>query len=371
MSVELADETVESLTADTADTGTDLDIAAVMDEVRNEDAPAPAPEADAPADTEEAPHAEAAETPAEAPEEAPDDATLEPFTFNAFRQAYEVPGLAFDKARHAIVAETPQALDRLRQMLSLGREWEARGRQELVQLRQELKRVQDTPNAEIEQARVFMEQMRHFMTAPEEELAEFILNARTEWPKLEAKAERAYAERLMEQARQATQPPEPDVELVVDEARQGASALVQELLQDQPWANPEIAAELAEYLQDVRTLDQWVMRATRDLPEMGIRAGQYVANWDAARELADRMLKPYRRAFEQTATVQQRAAQTTRIAAQNANALATAKKPMGTPAKAPPAAPRRDVAMSGTRSQSRAELMSEVWAVWKDQQRAR
>jgi hypothetical protein len=345
----------------------DVDVDTMMADAMAETADAPgadASEADAP----DAPAAPEGEGPADAG--APDVAAEvppEPFTFKAFKQDYEVPGLRFDKAKNAIVVDDPRGLDRLRQMLSHGREWEARGRQELVQLRKENTLLREQPVAEIEQAKAYLAEIQQLMEMPVEDLAEWVMQARQHWPVMQAKAERAYAERLMAQAQAAQQPPEPDVEQVVEEARAGAEALVQDILQGQPWANPDIAAELTEFLQDPRTMDQWVLRANRDLPDMGIRAGQYVANWDAVRELVDRMTKPYRRAHEQTATVQQRAAQTTKVAQQNAAALATARKPA--PKPAPPAAAKPTPAP--TRPQSRAELMSEVWSVWKEQQRQR
>lgn len=331
------------------------------------DAPDAATEApDAPVEAEtDAPEGEGADAPADAPTEPP-AAELEPFTFKAFKQDYEVPGLRFDKAKNAIVVDDPRGLDRLRQMLSHGREWEARGRQELVQLKKENTLLREQPVAEIEQAKAYLAEIQTLMEMPVEELAEWVMNARSQWPVMQAKAERAYAERLMAQAQAAQQPPEPDVEQVVEAAQQGAADLVQELLQGQAWANPEIAAEITEYLSDPRTMDQWVLRANRDLPEHGLRAGQYVANWDTAREIVDRMTKPYRRAHEQTATVQQRAAQTTKVAQQNAAALATAKKPA--PKPAPTAA---KAAAPAAKPQSRSDLMAEVWNVWKEQQRQR
>ena len=325
-------------------------------------------------DATEAPDAPVAtETDADEGVDAPDapeavtepPAELEPFTFKAFKQDYEVPGLRYDKGKNAIVVDDARGLDRLRQMLSHGREWEARGRQELVALRKENTLLREQPVAEIEQAKTYLAEVQALMEMPVEELAEWVMNARSHWPVMQAKAERAYAERLMAQAQAAQQPPEPDVEQVIEEAQSGAAALVSELLTNQAWANPDIAAELTEFLSEPRTLDQWVLRANRDLPDMGIRAGQYVANWDAAREIVDRMTKPYRRAHEQTATVQQRAAQTTKVAQQNAAALATAKKP------APKPAPTAAKPATPAKPQSRSDLMAEVWNVWKEQQRQR
>lgn len=292
--------------------------------------------------------------------------TYEPFSFNAFKQPYEVPGLQFDRQSLTIKAESPQAIDRMRQMLAQGREWEARGRQELVALRKENTTLKQTREDDPDKvaAQAYLAEWRAMMEMPEEQLAAFLQQARMEWPRIEARAERAVAERLRQQAQQLQQPPEPDVETIVTEAQQGAAALVQELLQDQPWANPEIAQEVTEYLQDIGTMDQWVLRANRDLPDYGIRAGQYVANWDQARTIAERLLRPYRRAFEQTTTVKQQAAQTTKIAAQNAATLASSK-PKVAPKPATPARPAAAKTQT-TPSDARGQMLRDVWATWRE-----
>lgn len=288
----------------------------------------------------------------------------EPFTFKAFKQDYEVPGLAFDRATNAIVVQDPRGLDRLRQMLSHGREWEARGRQELVQLKRENETLRSQPHAELEHAKAYLAEFDALMGLDDESFLQRALLLKQQYPLLQAKAERAYAERVREQAAQMSRPPEPDVEVVMSEAQQGAQALVQELLQDQPWATPEIAAELTEYLQEPASLNQWIVRANRDLPEYGLRAGQYAADWDTARKLADRLLNPYRRAHDQvrtqTATVQQRAAETTKVARQNAAVLAQAK-PAAKPApKTTPTPPPASAASS------RSALMKDVWKTWQE-----
>lgn len=294
--------------------------------------------------------------------------TYEPFTFKAFKQDYEVPGARFNRTTGTIEFQDERALLRMRQVLSQGREWEATGREDLAKARRELDTLRDQPHAEIEQAKVYLEEFQRLMELPVEDLAQWLMDARTQWPVMQAKAERAYAERLVQHAQAQHQAPEPDVDRVVEQAQSGAVELVQQMLQDQPWATPDIAQEIAEYLHDPRVMDQWVLRAKRDLPEHGVRAGQYVADWDTARALADRMVNPYRRAHAHSATVTQHAAQNTKIAQQNAASLAQAKP------KARPAVPVAAASASkpaASRTSSRAALMQEVWDVWKDTQRQR
>lgn len=350
---------------DTVDVTEELDATmAELDAPETDDAP----EADPQDDASDEPEAVAEGADAEPVTDTPPEpvAAPEPFTFKAFKQDYEVPGLLFDKAKNAIVVDDPRGLDRLRQMLSHGREWEARGRQELVTLRKENETLKTQPHYEVESAKTYMAEMERAMNLPRDEAVALFAAMYDQYPLMQAKAERAYAERLIQHQQQLSAPTEPDIEQVAEEARTGASELIQQMLGHQPWASPDVLAELTEYLHDPRTLDQYVARATRDLPEHGIRAGQYVADWDRARELVDRMTKPYRTAHERTATVTQQAAQLTKTAQQNTAKLAQAKPVAGKRPAAPP--PSRDAAK---RPQSRAELMSDVWATWKDVNRPR
>lgn len=351
---------IESTPADAFD--------AAADAINSGSAPADETPVD---DTTTDPTTEGAPTDAEGPEAvAPATVapTLEPFAFNAFKQRYEVPGLAFDPARRAIVAEDERSLERLKQMLSHGREWEARGRQELVSLRREVQQVKAQPHAEIEQAKVYLAEWDRMMQMAPDELLEFVQAAQMEWPKIQAKAERSYAERLLQQVQAAQQPPEPDVETVVEDARHGAAELVQDYLQDQPWATPDMHASLTQYLQDMGTMNRWVARATRDMPEHGIRAGQYVALWDDARALLEQYTTPYRDAHAKYATQQTAAAkqiqQTQSVAVTNAKVLAQAKpaRSVAPPARVQPTAPKR-----GTRD----DIIAEAFGTWREMQRAR
>lgn len=331
-----------------------------------------APDSDTPDDetTADAPtDAEGPEAVAE-PEPEPDPDPIEPFAFSAFKQRYEVPGLSFNPRTGTIQAESPQALERVKQMLSHGREWEARGRQELVALRREVQQVKAQPHEEIEKARVYLEEWNNLMQMSDEQLYQFITTARGEWPKIEARAERAYAEKLYQQAQAAQQPPEPDVEQVVEHASRGAAELVQEFLHDQPWATPDMAAQLTQFLTERRNMDHWVARANRDIPEEGLRAGQYVALWDDARQLLIDRTQPYRDAHAKYATQQTAAAQqiqkTQTVASQNAKALALVK---GT--KPASIAPRPVAKPPVPKRESRQDIIAEAFGQWQEMKRAR
>ena len=114
-----------------------------------------------------------------------------------------------------LTVQDDRGLERMKQLLSHGREWEARGRQELVALRKESQQLREQPHAEIEQAKVYMQEFEAMMTMEPEQLWQFISEARTNYPLMQAKAERAYAERLMDQARTANAPPEPPSPMMV------------------------------------------------------------------------------------------------------------------------------------------------------------
>lgn len=307
------------------DVATDADaISAAVDEsfVEGDDVPDDAPESVA--------------SPSEGPEAA---APVEPFAFNAFKQRNELPGLAWNPNTRSITVQDDRGLERMKQLLSHGREWEARGRQELVALRKESQQLREQPHAEIEQAKVYMQEFEAMMQMEPEQLWHFISEARTNYPLMQAKAERAYAERLMDQARSANAPPEPDVEMVLDQAQNGAAELVQELLQDQTWATPQLSAKVAQYLSDPRVLDQWVLRARRDLPDQGLRAGQYVANWDRARELVAEYTEPYRDAHGQRTQAARHLQTTQTVARSNAAAMSRAK-PAASASPRPPRSPK-------------------------------
>lgn len=277
------------------------------------------------------------------PDEGPEAAAVpdvppEPFAFNAFKQRQEVPGLVWNPQTKSITVQDDRGLERVKQLLSSGREWEMRGRQELLSLKKEAQSLREQPHAEIEQAKVYMQEFEAMMQMEPEQLWQFISEARTNYPLMQAKAERAYAERLMEQARTANAPPEPDVELIAEQAQSGAAELVQEILQDQTWATPQLIAKISAHLSDPRVMDQWVLRARRDIPEQGLRAGQYVANWDTAREIVAEYTTPYRDAHGQR-TAAAKDLQTTQSAAQRNAASLSRAKPSAAPAPAKSSAP--------------------------------
>lgn len=326
-----------------------------------------------PADLNQAASVGDAQRTGQAPQGAPDAAPVIPFAFKAENQWRAVPGTAWDPQRGTITVDSPQALEQLQKYLGMGFKYEQVTKPELFQLRRQVQQLSTQAQAEVEQAKVYLQEWERMMELPEQELAAFILAARQEWPRIQAKAERAVAERLLEQARTAQAPPEPDVESIIDEARQGVAQLVQETLQGQPWASPAVAQELTEYLQDLSQMDQWVLRAQRDFPEMGVRAGQYVANWDAARQMLDRLTAGYRHGYAQLAQQQQQQAarvqQTTKVAAANAAAVAQAAGARPVPSR-PAAAKAAPAGVKGQpdrsrRAQSKNDIIAEAFAQWR------
>jgi hypothetical protein len=289
-----------------------------------------------------------------------------PFAFRAFQQDYPIQGTRFSEKDLTLKFEDPRALQRVKQMLSHGREWEARGRQELTSLRRENEQLRQQPVAEIEQAKTYLDEFGKLMAMAPEELWAFCQDAQRQWPLVQAKAERAYAERLKEQVSTAQQPPEPDVDVLIEEVQSTAAELVQDYLQNQPWATPQVAEKLTTYLQNTRTINQYVGRAIRDIPEFGIARGQYAADWNTARKLLDEMTEPYRDAHSRYAAQQTAASaklqQTTKIAVQNAASLAQAKKPA---AAKPPAAPPQKASRN-----FKDDLMADLDREWREMQRA-
>jgi hypothetical protein len=296
-----------------------------------------------------------------------------PFAFKAENRWNAVPGTTWDPQRGTITVQSREALDHLQKYLGMGFKYEQVTKPELFALRRQVAEMQQQVQPEVEQAKLYLQEWQRLMEMEPEQLAEFIMGARQQWPMIQARAERAVAERMLEQARRAQQPPEPDVETIVEEARSGAAQLVQEILQGQPWASAEVAHELTEYLQDMQQMDQWVLKAQRDFPEMGVRAGQYVANWDVARQMLDRLTAGYRRSYQQVAHQQHQQAarvqQATRVAAANAAAVAQAR---ATPAPRPAARAtpgRPGPSATGTPRRSAAEtksdIIAEAFAQWR------
>lgn len=306
-------------------------------------------EPDAPAD--DAPAVETATTEPVMPEPVP-------FAVNVFGKAYQLPGASFQAAQRQIQFASDKDFDRARQLLTKGREYETVGRQELQAARAELHRLKNEPDEEKTQAQVYLQEFRQLMTMSEQELYDFCSNARMNWPKIEAKADRAYAERLREQARTAATPPEPDVDVIVEQAQDGAAQFIQKTLANEPWATPDVCAELTTLLSDRSMLGQFVYRTDRDIPEYGVRAGQWVADWDRANALLMKLTQPYQRAATTAQAATQRVQTTQAVAQTNARSLARAKPPA-------PAAPPTKKPAPKPRPQ---DVVRDAMAVWKGMQ---
>lgn len=319
--------------------------------------------------TEDAPPAEDGDDPSEPPPEPPTPSasaatppapTTEPpapFTVTVHGQQHAIPGLTLDKAANAFRFADDRTFARVQNLLTKGREWETRGRQELHATRRELEATKAARTEREAQAEAYLSEWRKLMELPDEQFLAFAQAARQEWPRVQAQAERAVAEQKLAEAQRLQQPPEPDPESLLEQAQEGAEQFVRRMVAAEPWADPQTQQALVQWMQSPSVLGQFVYRAPQDVPQHGIRQGQWVADWDRARELLVQYANPLVVAYQarQTAAPVAQATGATastgtpRAAQQNARVLATAGRARG-PAPAPrvpngstpPASTRRD-----------------------------
>jgi hypothetical protein len=191
-----------------------------------------------------------------------------------------------------------------------------------------LETVQQTKSETEAQASAYLAEWQKVLALPEQDFLAFAQAFRQNVPRLEAQAERAAAEQVLAQARQLQEPPEPDPETIIEQAQDGSAELVSQMLRGQPWADPTVEQELARLMQSPSVLGQFVYRAPEDVPQYGVRRGQWVADWDAARQLVVQYAQPYQRAHSlaerKVAEATTRATATAPVAQQNARVLAKA-----------------------------------------------
>jgi hypothetical protein len=315
---------------------------------------------------------ESAEINSEADDAEPAAEPAVPFSVTVYGQQHAIPGLTWDQKAQALRVADERAFHRVQNLLTKGREWETRGRQELHQTRRQLETVQQTKSETEAQASAYLAEWQKVLSLPEQDFLAFAQAFRQNVPRLEAQAERAAAEQVLAQARQLQEPPEPDPETIIEQAQDGSAELVAQMVRGQPWADPTVTQELARLMQSPSVLGQFVYRAQEDVPQYGVRRGQWVADWDAARQLVVQYAQPYQRAHalaeRKVAEATQRATATAPVAQQNARVLAkagavpapTTRAPNGsrtTPDKAPATTP--------------ADLDRELDAMWADMIRTR
>lgn len=320
------------------------------------DSPADLPESDAaPVEpTEDAPPASDGDAPEPPPENppptspaaapAPTSAPPEPaapFAVTVYGQTHTLQGVTFDKQANVLRMQDDRAFARVQNLLTKGREWETRGRQELHATRRELEATKASRTEREAQAEAYLSEWRKLMELPDEQFLAFAQAARMEWPRVQAQAERAVAEQKLAEAQRLQQPAEPDPESLLEQAQEGAEQFVVRMVANEPWADPQTQQALVQWMQSPSVLGQFVYRAPQDLPQQGIRQGQWVADWDRAREMLVQYANPLVVAWQ---TRQQQAAPSAapvaspvapRVAQQNARVLATAGR-----ASAPAPAPR-------------------------------
>ena len=302
----------------------------------------------------------------DAPDAAPVDAVAAvevetpkyvPFEIRTNAGTYVVPNSRFDEKAKTIAFDDSRSWQKFLNLCKEGREYQQSGKNALKEMRRALEQKEREPDEEKVQAQVYLQEFKALMTMSEQELYDFCMNARMNWPKIEAKAERQYAERLHQQARLAQEPPEPDVEQIVEEATNGVSRFIQQTLATEAWATDDVRDELTAILSDRNMLSQFVYKSPRDEPSFGVRRGQWVADWDKATEILTQLQKPYQRAAQATQTATQRVQTTQAVAQTNARALARAKP------TTPPVAPQKKAAPPRQRPQ---DVVKDAMSVWRE-----
>lgn len=290
-----------------------------------------------------------------------------PFSVRYRNREQPIDGVRFDPATKSLSFTDDASFDRVQKLLANGVEWTTEGRTKYNHLQNQLKQKDHEVHAELEQAKVYLDQWNQMMTMPEDQLAQMLIEARTQWPLLQAKAERAYAERLMTQAQQAQQPPEMDTDTVVEHAQSEIASHIAAVTKGLPWASAEAQRELTEAMQDVNVLNQIVGRARQDDPENGVRKGQWMIDWDRANALLQRFATPYERTASRESEAAKRVQGTQQVAERNAKALALAK-PAAKPVAKRPAPNPSDRPM--TTQEIRAKIDRDMKRKWDDMQRA-
>jgi hypothetical protein len=297
---------------------------------------------------------------------------LEPFVVRAGKRDWPIDGLFWDAKHSVFRVADEKAFNRTAGLLSAGREWERVGRAELAHARREVERIKESKGETEAQAAAYLAEWQKVLSLPEQDFLAFAQAFRQNVPRLEAQAERAAAEQILAEAKRLQEPPEADPESIIGDAQEGSAELVAQMLRGQPWADPAAEQDLVRLMQSPSVLGQFVFRAPQDVPEYGIRRGQWVADWDAAKQLVVQYAQPYMRAHtlaeRKVAEATARSAATAPVAQQNAKVLARAgvvpapatRAPNGsrtTPDKAPATTP--------------ADLDRELDAMWADMIRPR
>lgn len=278
----------------------------------------------------------------------------------------ELPGLLWDAQRKTLTVQDDASLQRLNQLLAQGRNYELGERQEAErwknesrQLRQQVEQTKADQSADQVAAAEYLAAVNELMGLDPEQLYAWCMEAKTNWPLLQARAERKYAEYLHTQARQPQAMPDVDIDTVVERMQVEVSTVVDQYLKEQPWASPDVIEKLTERLTDRQTMNRYAARANQDLPDIGAKKGQWLIDWDVVNQIADEFTQPYRGAHEKYAAQQQAAAtkvqQTQTIAAQNAKVLAQVK-----PAAKPAPAPLRTARAPGEAPLSDAEVRAKI-----------
>lgn len=299
-----------------------------------------APEAEASEDVKDD-ATEASDTPAAeaAPETiAPPDPTPEPepepepLVIKASRKAVTIDGVKRQKNGLLI---TPDSEKRVTDLLRRGLDAESVLVPENTQLRKALAQAEQATSAREKEFEAMVSQLDAILDGGPDAVVAFLEDYARQRPVLKAKAIEAAAHWKLEQAQRASQPdPEEYLDSIAQEARDVIGDRVRTKAQEAGLDKADADALVQRY---ANRLGAFVVQVPHDMPELGLRAGQYAVNEQALLDelgydvgLRVDALTAKRKA--ETLTKQQQAAKLAadakaKNAAVMANATKTAAKP--------------------------------------------
>lgn len=325
-----------------------------QDETQDDDA---APETGATADEATNATREAATpaAPADAPSVPPDEPSppREPLVITASRKQHPIPGVHRVRTADGERLEVePAALTRVTTLLRQGLDAEQVLVPETIALRKKVveleKQAGEMRTAREAQADAMVQELEKILDGGPESVLAFLEDYARQRPILEAKGIEARAKFREEQARRMTEPAQEDYLAAVEhEARTELSGMVETYLTQQGVAPEDIKAVDTRLQQ---RLGAFVVQVPHDMPEMGLRAGQYALNaqlleqelaYEATLRKEAATAKAEAARFKQEAEAKVAAAKARGAAERNAAALkaAQASRPTPNPKRETPAKP--------------------------------
>jgi len=243
-----------------------------------------APEAEASEDVKDdateasdAPAAEAAPENTAPPEPTPDpEPEPEPLVIKASRKAVTIDGVKRQKNGLLI---TPDSEKRVTDLMRRGLDAESVLVPENTQLRKALAQAEQATSAREKEFEAMVSQLDAILDGGPDAVVAFLEDYARQRPVLKAKAIEAAANWKLEQAHRATQPdPEEYLDSIAQEARDVIGDRVRTKAQEAGLDKADADALVQRY---ANRLGAFVVQVPHDMPELGLRAGQYAVNEQA------------------------------------------------------------------------------------------